>query len=101
MSAESRRDPALAAQWRERFCSFRASGLTVREWCELEGVTQTQYYYWQRALRKQDGFISLRPTRSAEVRIVWPDGMALHLPSETSTVQVAEIVHALREQHAC
>ena len=32
--------------WRARVADYRASGLTVRAWCEKNGVTDKQLRYW-------------------------------------------------------
>lgn len=45
------------AIWAERVNSCRSSGLTVRQWCEENGIAQCTYYRWQKkvfqAVRQQ------------------------------------------------
>ena len=38
--------------WAERISSCRNSGMTVREWCNENQLSQKTYYYWQRRLFK-------------------------------------------------
>ncbi len=40
------------AQWAEKLGEQKSSGLNIRQWCELRGVKQQQYFYWQRKLRQ-------------------------------------------------
>jgi|HubBroStandDraft_6_1064221.scaffolds.fasta_scaffold236428_1 hypothetical protein len=41
---------ALAQEWRERLDDFAESETTVQEWCDFNGVSTYQYYYWRRRL---------------------------------------------------
>lgn len=41
---------SLPAQWRERFCAFAASGLSVGAWCAANEIPLHRYYYWRRKL---------------------------------------------------
>lgn len=43
-------NPRLAQQWRERLDRFDGSELTIAEFCELEGYSQTSFYQWRRRL---------------------------------------------------
>lgn len=36
--------------WGQRIVACRNSGMTVREWCSQEGLSEKTYYYWQRKL---------------------------------------------------
>jgi hypothetical protein len=36
------------ALWRRLLRSFVPGELTVRQWCEQQGVTEHQYFYWRR-----------------------------------------------------
>jgi len=39
-------------EWAEAICQQKASGMTIQQWCEENSVTQFQFYYRQRAVRK-------------------------------------------------
>lgn len=39
-------------QWAEIVTICRNSGITIRSWCDENGVNEKQYYYWQRKLRE-------------------------------------------------
>ena len=38
------------AKWNERITACRSSGLTVKAWCQENGVSPGSYYRWQRRL---------------------------------------------------
>ena len=43
-------NPQLAQEWRERLQDYAQSEMTVREWCDFNGVSTHQYFYWRRRL---------------------------------------------------
>lgn len=45
-----RAESGKAAVWRARLRRFRASGMTVTRFCELEGVSAPSFYQWRRKL---------------------------------------------------
>ena len=45
MSKQERLD-----NWTARIMACRSSGLTVRAWCQENGLSEKTYYYWQRRL---------------------------------------------------
>jgi len=49
--AESRKEAA----WRDRLRRFRASGMTVARFCELERVSLASFYQWRRKLESRSG----------------------------------------------
>jgi len=40
-------------EWVERIADCRSSGLSVRKWCEINGVSHHTYYKWQQRLYKK------------------------------------------------
>ena len=38
------------ASWSEKIMACRNSGMSVRGWCQENGVAEKTYYYWQRRL---------------------------------------------------
>jgi len=43
--------PELRAAWRKRIALQAESGLSVREFCSREGVSQASFYLWKRKLQ--------------------------------------------------
>lgn len=61
------------ASWSEKIMACRNSGMSVRGWCQENGVAEKTYYYWQRRLfetlsRQQKGvtpaFAEVTPAQS-------------------------------------
>ena len=48
--AKSPRDPAKEVFWREALQRFAASGLSIREFCQREQLTESAFYAWRRTL---------------------------------------------------
>lgn len=85
------------AVWRERLGRFQGSGLTVSAFCQLEGVSTSNFYGWKRRLagsgesstrenrsREETPLfvpVAMSPAASTEIRIVLPGGAVVHLPA--------------------
>ena len=39
------------AQWAQVISDRKASGVTIKEYCQMHGVNRDAYYYWQKKLR--------------------------------------------------
>lgn len=50
------RHEILKEQWKTIIKRHNESGLPVRQWCEENKISTTQYYYWLRVIR-QDSLI--------------------------------------------
>lgn len=40
-------------RWRERIAEQERGGLSVRRYCEAQGIGQHLFYYWRKRLREQ------------------------------------------------
>ena len=38
-------------KWNEAICAQKASGLTIKDWCEQNGISPNTYYYYLRRIR--------------------------------------------------
>ena len=56
--ARGQRDLGLERQWRDRMSQWRASGLSVREFCQWRGMTEPTFHDWSRELRMLDSAAS-------------------------------------------
>ena len=62
--ARRQRDLGLERQWRERMAGWRASGLSVREFCQRRELTEPTFHYLRRGLRTREmGLASLHMCR--------------------------------------
>ena len=48
MGVQAIKHEALLQEWATRFAECRSSGMTVKAWCEAEGVSIKTYYYWEK-----------------------------------------------------
>lgn len=48
------RDRGLERAWRRRVRGQRTSGLSVRAFCEWEGLPESAFYFWRRELERRD-----------------------------------------------
>ena len=57
-------NPQLAQEWRQRFADFAESQMSVQEWCDLQRVSVSQYYYWRRRVS------AIEPDKAAPARFL-------------------------------
>lgn len=67
--AKSYRDPEKEHRWRATVCAWRASGLTVREYCRRHRVAESSFHFWRRELRERDVAFSPPSTPPAFVPV--------------------------------
>lgn len=52
--------------WGQRIAACRNSGMTIREWCSQEGVSEKTYYYWQcklyQMVAEESSFVEISAT---------------------------------------
>lgn len=70
------------AQWAEKLREQKASGQSIRQWCEANGIKRQRYFYWQRKIRM---------AASEHLPEIQGDGMetGLSVPSGFAQVQLA------------
>ena len=52
--AKSHRDLEKEHGWRATVSAWRASGLSVREYCRRHGVAESSFHFWRRELRERE-----------------------------------------------
>ena len=62
------RDLGLERAWRERMRRFEKSGLTIREFCEQEGLVAHQFSWWRSQLKRRAAE-SARSKRTAKGKV--------------------------------
>jgi len=83
-----------ALRWREILKRQAGSGLSVREFCATEGVSQPSFYAWRRKLRERKNNGS-RP-RGARRPKDTPDQERMFVPLQLlDAAQTLEIIHPL------
>jgi transposase len=73
------RDGRKEQQWRRWIAQWRASGLSVRDFCDRRGLTVASFYAWRRVLER----------RAAEkAALVSVQVVADAVPAQTSALEV-------------
>ena len=106
-------DPDDYLDWQERLGSFKASGLSLDEFCLREGVSRSTYYRWvdqlkggipkamltERAAREkaESGTAAFVPIalKASPVVIELPNGGVVRLPLGVGQVVLLEVIRAV------
>jgi hypothetical protein len=84
------RDEEKERQWRRRIDQWRASGLSVRAFCDRHGLAAASFYNWRRVLRRrpaaeQPAFVPVQvvadalPAQASALEVVLTDGRAVRV----------------------
>ena len=89
-------------QWQQRIMECQQSGMSIKAWCQENGVATSSYYHYLRKIResmlqeKQIVPVELpKPTGSSGIRIE-TCGITVTLPETVSPEQLAAILSALK-----
>ncbi len=102
------------AFWRMVVQMQEESGLSVRKFCEQEGLGQASFFGWRRKLRAEeaepcdgseheDESVRLAPVKLLEdkgpsaVEIVSPSGLVLRVHDDAGTENVRRVLHLMHE----
>lgn len=102
------------AFWRMVIQMQEESGLSVRKFCEQEGVSQASFFAWRRKLRpegtkgieggaKQDVAARLVPVKlltekgTSAVEVVSPGGLILRVGDEANTENIRRVLQLMHE----
>lgn len=112
--AKNPRDPAKEASWRKALQRFAASGLSVREFCKREQLTEGSFYFWRRTLgqrgrlrkpgkrRPPVAFVPAVVTETLpscpSITLELAGGCVLRLSGATSAEQLADLILALHRR---
>lgn len=77
------------SQWAGVMRERKESGMSIRSWCQEQGINEKTYYYWQRRLRKEAYEQLVVPTATNEKSIA---------PIQFTEVKLDEYASSLSEQ---
>jgi hypothetical protein len=93
-------------QWRERIAEQERSGLSVRRYCEAQGIGQRLFYYWRRRLREQQqpmrfalvdrGPARQEPASEASLELILASGERLRIGAGVDAITLRMVLIALR-----
>lgn len=107
--AKSQRDVAKEAYWRKVLGRFAASGLSVREFCKREQLTESAFYAWRRTIGERNeagnfgpAFVPAVINGEAEIEpplvLKLAGDLELRFPSTIPAARLAEVVRALESR---
>jgi hypothetical protein len=101
--------------WQMVLETFKSSGLSVRQFCQQEGLSEASFYVWRKKLTKPATFdsdkeaikpkpfiqVSLPKSKSAGLELVLMSGHTLRIPSGTDRQTLTHVFSALCETGLC
>jgi transposase len=91
--------------WRERAAAHERSGLSVKQFCEQQKITEQTFYVWRKRLRNQPPMRfalvetgSARPqaTEEAGLELVLTTGERLRIGASVDPATLRKVLEALR-----
>ena len=108
--ADQRRNPDREAFWRKTLSDRLQSGLSIRAFCEREGLSEPAYHYWRRELKKRDAentaatsFLPIELPHQplpTPIEIVFSHGTTVRVGNGCDRTTLETVLAAL-EQRAC
>ena len=89
-------------EWQQRILDCQSSGMSVKVWCQQNGISTGSYYFHLRKIREsvleENQIIPLEPPKpvsSTGIRIE-SAGITITLPENTAPEQLAAVLSALK-----
>jgi hypothetical protein len=91
--------------WRERVAAHERSGLSVKQFCQQQQITEQTFYVWRKRLRNQEPMRFalvetgvVRPPAPAEpgLELVLTTGERLRIGASVDPVTLRKVLEALR-----
>lgn len=90
-------------EWQQRILDCRSSGMSIKAWCETNGVSTGSYYHYLRKIRecaveeKQIVPLGLpKPPESSSGIRIESGGITVTLPETVSPEQLTAVLSALK-----
>ena len=89
-------------EWQQRILDCQSSGMSIKAWCQANGISTGAYYFHLRKIREsvleENQIVSLappQPVSSSGIRIE-SGGITITLPETVSPEQLAAVLSALK-----
>ena len=92
-------------QWRERIAAQERSGLSVKQFCKEQGLTEHSFYGWRKRLRGQGpvrfalverGSAEQQPATEARLELLLSSGERLRIGAGVDAATLRTVLDALR-----
>lgn len=99
--------------WQMALEAWQASGLSVRRFCQQEGLAAPSFYAWRKRLTQvptdgceepvSAGFIEVTMTRTGPValELALVSGNTLKIPADTDSQTLREVIAILQQAELC
>ena len=89
-------------QWTQIIRECQSSGLSNREYCRQQGISEKSYYYWLRKLRSAAAesmpqIVEMEPPAIEDKAYIRFRGAELALPAETDVEAIAAVLRSLQQ----
>jgi len=117
MSKAQQSDTDQKQFWQMVLDTFRSSGLSVRQFCKQEGLSEASFYAWRKKLSKSqksgmdneqtppepESFIQVPvvPSESSCLELVLASSHVLRIPSDIPRAFLTDVLSALRQAKLC
>jgi hypothetical protein len=104
------RDPVKEKYWRRLLGQWRRSGLTARQFCEQQGISQASFYGWRSEIARRDQAATIRPSSTppfvklalegvapSPLEIVLADGRLLRVRPGFDAALLRQVLRLLEE----
>lgn len=105
------RDQVKERQWRRWIVEWRASGLSVRAFCDRRGLTTPSFYAWRRVLERRAAekvaFVPVQVVADAvqapasALEVVLADGRTVRVAPGFDAATLRQLLAVLREEGPC
>ena len=93
-----------ADQWRGRIAEQERTGVSVKQFCKQQGLTEYSFYAWRKRLRKQapvrfalvERGVSPGPSTETSLELVLPSGERLRIAAGVDAATLRTVLEALR-----
>jgi hypothetical protein len=102
--------------WQMAMETFKSSGLSVRQFCRQEGLSEPVFYSWRKRLGKADGpdadkeevyqsepfiQVSIPTERTGSLELVLISGNTLKISSGTDSQTLSDVISVLHREGLC
>lgn len=107
MAKGPHRNQAREQFWRQALADFRASGLSIRDFCRGRGLHESAFYFWRRELTQRDrrqpsraastqlAFVPVRVIASVPLEVVLRSGQVVRVGPGFEAAHLQAVVAAL------
>ena len=115
MSKAKKADTDQRQFWQMVLETFKSSGLSVRQFCKQEGLSEPSFYSWRKRLSahqnpdthkeppQSDSFIqvSIPPVKSGALELILASGHTLRIPSDIDREFLTGVLSSVKQAKLC